>query len=63
MATSECGAHLPSLLVKQILFDFFSVSCKKKKKKGMQNQSKLEYKNVADIFFKVIPFYWRWFIG
>ena len=29
----------------------------------MQNQSKLEYKNVADIFFKVIPFYWRWFIG
>ena len=50
MATSKCGAHLPSLLVKQILFDFFSVSCKKKKKKGMQNQSKLEYKNVADIF-------------
>ena len=51
MATSKCGAHLPSLLVKQILFDFFSVSCKKKKK-GMQNQSKLEYKNVADIFLK-----------
>ena len=61
MATSKCGAHLPSLLVKQILFDFFSVSCKKKK--GMQNQSKLEYKNVAYIFFKVISFYWRWFIG
>ena len=56
MATSECGAHLPSLLVKQILFDFFSVSCKKKKKKGMQNQSKLEYKNVADIFLKWFPF-------
>ena len=56
MATSKCGAHLPSLLVKQILFDFFSVSCKKKKKKGTQNQSKLEYKNVADIFLKWFPF-------
>ena len=54
MATSKCGAHLPSLLVKQILFDFFLVSCKKKK--GMQNQSKLEYKNVADIFLKWFPF-------
>ena len=55
MATSKCGAHLPSLLVKQILFDFFLASCKKKKR-GMQNQSKLEYKNVADIFLKWFPF-------
>ena len=62
MATSKCGAHLPSLLVKQILFDFFSVSCKKKK--GMQNQSKLEYKNVADfLLLEMVHWLMSWTLG